>query len=50
MIRLCAAINEALRARTVPHLRIVDENIAQRGDGFTVFMIGATVTRNLLKH
>lgn len=43
MIRLCAATSAALSARTVPYLRTVDESCAQRGDGFIVFFIGATL-------
>jgi hypothetical protein len=32
---------------TVPYLRIEDEALAQRGDWFVVFIIGATLTKNL---
>jgi hypothetical protein len=33
--------------KTEPYLKIEEDAVAQRGDGFVVFIIGATPTKNL---
>src|SRR5207244_8674999 len=46
-IRPCAARMAAPRRKTVLYLKTEDKALAQRGDWFVVFIIGATLTKNL---
>jgi hypothetical protein len=45
VIRLCAATRAAPNRTTVPYLKTEGRTLAQQGDGFVGFIIGATVTK-----